>query len=72
MNCDGSGGVSESTSADGQRVIRICHKRMMAPAAGSLRAARAEVARSSEMSAEVRAQVLESLDREIERLEKAQ
>ncbi len=70
MSCDGSGGVSESTSADGKRVIRICHQRMMAPAAGSLRAARAEVARATEMSADVRAQVLESLDREIERIEK--
>lgn len=74
MNCDGGvsgGGVSERTASDGRRVIRICRQRMIAPAAGSLRAARAQVARTNGMNPEARAQVLEQLDREIARLENA-
>jgi bla regulator protein BlaR1 len=70
MNCDGADDVNETTTADGTRVIRICRQRMAGPALGSLRAARAQITGATEMSPEVREQVLEKLDREIERLEK--
>jgi hypothetical protein len=72
QSCDGSSDIDESVTSDGKRVIRICHRRIADSALGGLRSARAEVARAAGMSADVRAQVLENLDREIDRLSKSQ
>jgi beta-lactamase regulating signal transducer with metallopeptidase domain len=72
MSCDGEGNVSESRSADGKRVIRICAKRIALNAASGLRSARARIAGNSGMSEATKTEVLRSLDREIERIEKDQ
>ena len=69
MNCDGAEDVSETTSPDGKRVIKICRQRINGHALSGIRAARDQVARSTEMSESVRKEVLESLDREIARIE---
>jgi beta-lactamase regulating signal transducer with metallopeptidase domain len=69
MNCDGAEDVSETTSPDGKRVIKICRQRINGHALSGIRAARDQVARSNEMSESVRKEVLESLDREIARIE---
>jgi beta-lactamase regulating signal transducer with metallopeptidase domain len=70
MNCEGEGNVSESTAADGKRVISICRKRINASASAGLRSARARIAQDPGMPEEARQEVLRSLDREIERMEK--
>ena len=69
INCDGAEDVSETTSPDGKRVIKVCRQRIAVHALGGIRAARDQVARSTEMSESVRKEVLESLDREIARIE---
>ena len=68
MSCDGEGGTSESTTPDGKRVIRICERRIKGDALFGLRRAREQIARDTEMSETVRAEVLRSLDQEIARL----
>ncbi|WP_057882914.1 M56 family metallopeptidase [Tsuneonella troitsensis] len=70
MSCDDKGGSSEAKTEDGRRVFRFCQKSVLMGAAGGLRAARATIAGNSAMSEEVRKEVLEDLDREIERLER--
>ena len=70
VDCDGDGNVSETTTPDGKRVIRICHKRIAASAVTGLRSARARVAEDAGMPEETRKEVLRSLDREIERMER--
>ena len=69
ISCDGAHDVSETTSPDGKRVVKICRQRIAGHALGGIRAARDQVARSTEMSESVRKDVLESLDREIARIE---
>jgi len=71
MKCDGDGPVSDTTSADGKRVIRVCRSFGQTHAAMSLRAARDQIARQGGMNEETRNEVLRSLDGEIERLEAA-
>ncbi len=69
--------VSATTDKDGKKQIvrvRICGKGDPAMASvhalGGLKSARARIAGNSEMSAEIKAKVLEELDREIARLSK--
>lgn len=71
MKCDGDGPVSDTTSPDGKRVIRVCRSFGQGHAAMSLRAARDQIARQGGMNEDTRQDVLRSLDREIERLEAA-
>lgn len=68
-SCAGSEGVSETRSADGKRVIRICQARFAGHALNSLKAARNSIAANGALSAEVRSNVLGELDREIAQLE---
>jgi hypothetical protein len=72
MDCDGDEATSETTLANGRKVIRICERRIAANAQASARAglaqARAEIARNRAMSEEVRAEVLRELDQEIANL----
>lgn len=70
MNCDGKEDVSETTGPDGKRVVAICRQRIAMSAVSGLRSARAQVAHDRSMPEEARQQVLRSLDREIERLQK--
>ena len=70
MNCDGKEDVSETTGPDGKRVVAICRHRIAMSAVSGLRSARAQVAHDRSMPEEARQQVLPSLDREIERLQK--
>ncbi|GGD94399.1 hypothetical protein GCM10011515_12770 [Tsuneonella deserti] len=72
MTCDGEGNVSESRSADGRQVIRICQKRIGQEALAGLRSARASISADADMPENARSEALRSLDREIERLEKDQ
>ena len=69
MNCDRHDDVSETTSIDGKRVIRICRQRISAHASAGLRAARAQVAGDASMPGDARKDVLKTLDREIARME---
>jgi bla regulator protein BlaR1 len=69
--------VSATTDKDGKKQvmrIRICGKgdpaMASAHALGGLKSARARIAGNGEMSAEIKAKVLEELDREIARLSK--
>lgn len=69
--------VSATTDKDGKKQvmrIRICGKgdpaMASAHALGGLKSARARIAGNAEMSAEIKAKVLEELDREIARLSK--
>lgn len=70
MDCDADGKASDITSPDGKRVIRICQRQAMRSALGGLRSARNQIARNRDMSDAVRKDVLSSLDREIERIER--
>ena len=67
--CDDDSDVSSTTSEDGRRVVRICHKRIAGNAVGRLRGARAAIAGNDQISAETRAEILAKLDGEIARLE---
>ncbi|MGX7952338.1 M56 family metallopeptidase [Tsuneonella sp. HG249] len=62
-------GAGETRTEDGRRVMRFCQTRVMGSALMGLRSARAAIAANDEMSAEIRNEVLEELDREIARLE---
>jgi len=69
--------VSATTDKDGKKQvmrIRICGTSdpamASAHALGGLKSARARIAGNGEMSAEIKAKVLEELDREIARLSK--
>ena len=64
----GSNEVSEtSTGKDGTQVISICTSRAMASARRGLEDARAEIARDKDIPEKTRKQLLEQLDRQIER-----
>lgn len=68
-SCEGEESVSESNTANGRRVTRFCQSRIAGRALMGLKMARGSIARNTEMSAEVRADVLADLDKEIARLE---
>jgi len=63
----GSDEVSETTTRDGSQIISICQKRIFASARRGLEEARAEIARDREIPEATRKQLLETLDRQIER-----
>ena len=64
----GSNEVSETTTGkDGVQVITICTSRAMASARRGLEEARAEIARDKDIPEKTRKQLLEQLDRQIER-----
>ena len=74
--CDSDEPVSQSTLPDGRRRIVICERAIermaegaVRQALGGLRQARNAIARNTEMSASVKAEVLDDLDQEIARLE---
>jgi beta-lactamase regulating signal transducer with metallopeptidase domain len=70
MNCDGKENVTETNGPDGKRVIAICRQRIAMSAVSGLRSARAQIAQDPAMPEQARQEVLRSLDREIERMEK--
>jgi beta-lactamase regulating signal transducer with metallopeptidase domain len=72
MNCDGKENVTERTTADGKRVIAVCRQRIAMSAVSGLRSARAQIAQDAGMPEEPRQDLLRSLDREIERMEKGE
>jgi beta-lactamase regulating signal transducer with metallopeptidase domain len=72
MNCDGKDSVTERTTADGKRVIAVCRQRIAMSAVSGLRSARAHIAQDPGMPEQARQEVLRSLDREIERMEKGE
>jgi beta-lactamase regulating signal transducer with metallopeptidase domain len=63
----GSDEVSETTSKDGVQIVSICHKRVFASARKGLEEARSEIARDKDIPESTRKQLLEQLDRQIER-----
>ncbi|WP_120717775.1 M56 family metallopeptidase [Tsuneonella amylolytica] len=67
-DCEGTQSVRESRSADGKRVIRICHSGK-GQALSSLRHARASIASNRDMPEQARAEVLAELEAEIAELE---
>ncbi|HYD25636.1 MAG TPA: hypothetical protein VEB68_12655, partial [Croceibacterium sp.] len=77
-SCDeGDEGVTRSTTDDGRQRIVICQRQILADARqalqgarSGLRIARETIARNREISDEVRREVLQDLDREIERIER--
>lgn len=69
MSCDEGDAATETKTEDGRKVIRVCRRAIMGSAVGGLRAAREAIAGNEQMSAETRKEVLDKLDREIERLE---
>ena len=73
--CDeGSEGVTETVDDKGKRTIVICERRIerhaKLGALSGLRGARAMIAGNRELSAEVRNEILQELDSEIERIER--
>lgn len=66
MECTESGEAGETTESDGKRVIRICQSKIMANALTGLKEARAALANNTELGAEMREQVLDALDEQIE------
>lgn len=60
--------IVDERSEDGREVIRICTARINAEALAGLREARDELAHDEDLSAEIRAQVLRSLDESIARM----
>jgi len=69
MECDANSDEAATTTEDGNgnRTVKICQTRIMAHALEGLREAREEIARDTEMSAEIRERVLNELDQQIER-----
>ena len=65
MACKGDKKTKEFKSDDGVKVIEICTDDAMAKALIGLKAARKELAKNSDMSDEMRAEVLKSLDEAI-------
>ncbi|HEY8602983.1 M56 family metallopeptidase [Tsuneonella suprasediminis] len=65
-NCVTSG--QAVTNKNGRRVVQVCTNQVMASAVEGIRTAREEIARDSSIPESARKEVLRSLDREIERL----
>jgi hypothetical protein len=66
----GDNASSETTLPDGRRQVVICNRGAPGQALNSLRATRDRIARNSALSEDVRRDVLQDLDREIERLQR--
>lgn len=70
-DCDGNDSpVRSSRTENGRTRIVICERRVNRMARSSLRNARESIARNPEISDEVRREILEDLDVEIERIER--
>ncbi|AWW74954.1 hypothetical protein CD351_11005 [Erythrobacter sp. KY5] len=71
LSCDSSSKAVATTvrNADGTRLVHLCQARVMASALQGLKQARAEIARSRDMTAEMRTRVVRELDQQIERWE---
>lgn len=67
-SCDGATSTTETRTENGRQVIRICRKFAMAGALDGLRSARAAIAGNKEMSPDIRREILQELDSEIESL----
>jgi beta-lactamase regulating signal transducer with metallopeptidase domain len=68
MECRGGDtDVATTVEKDDGRTIYICKAKVMAHALSGLKEARAEIAKDSEMSSEMRSELLETLDEQIER-----
>jgi beta-lactamase regulating signal transducer with metallopeptidase domain len=67
--CNGAGGEPTEmvTNKDGKQTILICKSRIQASARNGLQQARDEIARDKDIPEEARKQVLQTLDRQIER-----
>ena len=61
----------KTEDAKGHRVMKICTSQIMASALTGLEQARAQIARNKDLSDEIRKEVLQSLDEEIERMKEA-
>ena len=75
QRCDeGADGVTETTDDKGKRTIVICERRIESHARlgalSGLRGARAMIAGNAQLDGEVRDDILNDLDREIERIER--
>lgn len=68
-SCDESE-MRKTQTADGRNRVVICERQIELIARNSLRQARNAIARSREIDAEVRAEILADLDEEIERIER--
>ena len=69
-NCDGQQGVSTATLGDGRQRVIICNRMIRGHALAGLRGARERIAGDSRLSEDVRHEVLEDLDREIDGAQK--
>ncbi len=68
MECRGGDtDVATTVERDDGRTIYICKAKVMAHALSGLKEARAEIAKDSELSSEMRSELLETLDEQIER-----
>ena len=75
QRCDeGADGVTETTDENGKKTIVICERRIEGRARlgalAGLRGARAMIAGNAQLDGEVRDEILNDLDREIERIER--
>lgn len=69
MQCDGSSPVQQSVTADGRRVTIVCRRAGQASAIEGLREAQRAIRQADGLSAQQRDQIVDELEREIERLE---
>jgi beta-lactamase regulating signal transducer with metallopeptidase domain len=70
VDCDDDDGPNVVTSEDGNNRIVICNRMVQRNVFNSLRSAREQIASNRQISAEVRNEILEHLDEEIERIER--
>ncbi|ALE16642.1 Regulatory sensor-transducer, BlaR1 /MecR1 family [Altererythrobacter epoxidivorans] len=68
IDCN-DGKAKEWTDKNGRKITKICATSVMASALGGLKQARASIAADKEMPAEVRAEVLRSLDEKIREMQ---
>ena len=66
MKCEGDDVASSKLREDGTNVVMICQSKIMAHALTGLKQARDEIAKSSELTKELRKEVLRELDEQIE------
>lgn len=66
MSCEGDEPVTERTTKDGRKVVMMCTSQITASALEGLKEARKAIAQEKGMSEEIRKQVLESIDQQIE------
>jgi hypothetical protein len=65
VECRGGDKGAEWRSEDGETVTRLCTSEVRASAIAGLKEARAEIAKNTEMDAQMRAEVLKALDEKI-------